>query len=693
MLTPSKVPTRGPSPRLTFVVVGAVAVGLVAVGLLGPKAEEPIPVPSPPPTAAVASTAPAPPPAGTPEPYSGPVAPRTVPVVRLLESAALEPSGLTIVRSHGSGVGDAVMAVDGSVWIATPGALVHVDPASGGTRAWTLADDTRLSPGAIAAAAEGGVWLLRGEVVRRFDGEGFDEAYRLPSSAGLVTEGPDGTIWIAFVDGSVAGLHRGGPEAAATLTWVFEPPSGATIDPLALAADAAGGVWVATSVATDGQRLARFDGSAWTTYAELGLDRRPVYDIRGIAPATDGTVWLASDASLDRLGPRGWLEGAWLGTWAPRSLAVTADGSRWYPVVDGRSLLMRRISAEGIVTDWRGTPDEAFRVEENPRLLVVAHGEDVALVTAGAVYRWEGRDWRRVATLEQSPGPTGIVAVSEDEAYLTLPAGLVRLADGEVTEVPTPGDAGYVRDIVRDGKGGAWAAMDLGLLRLADDRWEPAGPSGFALAPDPAGGIAAVRTPGGDGFVVDRYAPDGTRTELPPSDLLSVPSQLTIGPDGTVWVGSSWAPKAGLASFSDGVWTLADIRGAGLTVAVGDVAVAPNGDVWVSGADVVIEDEWYEVSTAWIARRTDGRWTTWVVGKGGLARAGRIAFGPDGTTWITSTNGLIRVSGAAWSVVAPDIPVWDVSVAPDGAVWVLTPAGTGRLDPATAAIRPTGAKP
>jgi len=155
-------------------------------------------------------------------------------------------------------VGSMAVAADG-VWYGTIDGLAYLDAATGevtsfGVPEWRLDGWSTFPFNASVAEPPGAVWgLLKsrdsGPTVARFDG----------------------SSWRTFT--AADGL----PDA--------DPAYG-------MALDATGGVWVVTH----GGGAARFDGTAWTRYGTAnGL---PSDDVRDVAVAPDGTVWLATRSGL-----------------------------------------------------------------------------------------------------------------------------------------------------------------------------------------------------------------------------------------------------------------------------------------------------------------------------------------------------------------------------------------------------------
>ena len=91
-------------------------------------------------------------------------------------AAALAPTGIDVLTSDPGAYGRIVEDGAGILWAREDGGrLVRFDPASGTARAWTVTDDAAFETTDIAPARDGGVWLLNGWTLRRFDGPVFGD--------------------------------------------------------------------------------------------------------------------------------------------------------------------------------------------------------------------------------------------------------------------------------------------------------------------------------------------------------------------------------------------------------------------------------------------------------------------------------------------------------------------------------------
>ena len=249
--------------------------------------------------------------------------------------------------------------------------------------------------------------------------------------------------------------------------------------------------------------------------------------------------------------------------------------------------------------------------------------------------------------------------------------------------------SGYVRDLLRTPDGSVWAAADNdGLYRWNGSTWRQVSKAdtvSLALGRD---GVVRAAMDSELGVVVRSYYLDGRTwrqgaSTAPPTNLiaspaLSSPAHLAVGRDGTIWVGTfGWGARPHLLRYVNGAWELVYPAGGTAPVAVSDITVAPNGDVWVVGQT----DNTTSFGPRWISRFDGTRWTlpgettwlspdTWITG---------IAAAADGTIWALAQGGLARFDGTRWTRLYETLSLAAISVAPDGTVWVHGPSGVVRL--------------
>ncbi len=177
---------RDDRSRVQAYVVAAAAVLVVGVGLLASllgdsNGEPPLPLqPSGAPVAAATATAT---PIATPRATRGPTPaptpmPTLAPMVAAISTAELAPTGVIVADIGDPDLHGLVADVNGTVWATRAGAVLNVDPRTGRTREWTLADDPAFAMADLATSRQGGVWLVGPEQIRLFDGERFRSGHR-----------------------------------------------------------------------------------------------------------------------------------------------------------------------------------------------------------------------------------------------------------------------------------------------------------------------------------------------------------------------------------------------------------------------------------------------------------------------------------------------------------------------------------
>jgi hypothetical protein len=639
--------------------------------------------------------------------------------------AVLVPTGVGMLGVEGSTFGDAAADPTGAVWAAIGGVLVRLDPASGAVRTWTVADDAAFGNTAwIVPARGGGVWLVPpvesgDQALRWFDGERFrDVVPAPPSGTGLgwggvgLVEASDGSLW----SGDLSGLFRWDGTS-----WSAAPEGRPVAGVSALAVDRSGAVWVGNCDSDSGacSGVSRYDGTRWETFTDVATAAM-------IRAAPDGSIWVSGDGDLARYDGHAWTRPGRvlqrLGGWG--RVTWGADGIVWVTecvYFQGETLISRY---DGNAWVEYTAADGLPRSTNCGRVLATAHG--VYVGTGDGLYRLVGERWERAWPVTPSSGPAGdvdhLVPVSRDEAWAADLANVWHFAGGAWTRLPVP-EPWAIWDLLRTSDGTLLATLgtldrnpdDPGLYALRRAEWTRVGRGSADLvavdrndavwvagsdSSDPS--VVVVRSLGFDGRIGSESAP------RPSTDLVyQVPSHLAIGRDGAIWVGGSvrfpivappagWNLHSGLMRYFDGRWEPVRPRGSSSPFAVLDLTVAPNGDVWVVGADVSAADPTNpdELGPPWIARFDGTRWA--VFGEeGGFPGLGQrastvyvwgdtvptssVAAGPDGTIWVATDSGLARFDGVSWTTLFRGVGFSAVSVAPDGTVWVSGPFGVTRI--------------
>ena len=606
-------------------------------------------------------------------------------------SVPLTPSGLEVVASGPEFFGSVVSDASGVIWGYGPAGLLRYDHSIDETTRWTVADDAWFDPGIfadIAPARDGGVWLY-GSLVVRFDGTTFAEVIEVPGLGDTyaMAEASDGTLW-ASVQG--AGLLQWNGSA-----W-FETAVAVSADSL-VAADDLGGVWVteATLETAPGDwslfAVVRYDGTQWVGYevADLGVD--VISAIHALAIEPGGNPWLATEPRGGQ-GPR--LFSLHSGTWSthvlpgpatsldPTSVAIGPDGTVWAAFVDDYDgdLMVARfagqtwttygpesgLDASGwVIADLAVTADGVF-LGRGPELLELVDGEWMQVLPDPEAMTLYGLDL--------------LLPVSDDEVWGVDWDTVWHYGDGvwEQYSAPDGLPAAGIQSLTLGPAGTVWVATDEGVAYLDGNRWTVVdeGPAD-AVASRSRGPVFAS-----GGFAADDSLRmvafervEGTWTatpiEQPPLDIID---SMAVGVDGSVWIGShggGWTlPGKGMARYHEGVWEVIDHIGTSTIEMVGDIAVAPNGDVWT------------------IVTARDGRGpfvvqydgSEWTIHEGVLLVPGHDGFDLGHRLWIDATgvvyvlrpNGagleLVVFEGVEWTVRSGDLP-YLLTIGPDGSIW------------------------
>ena len=308
--------------------------------------------------------------------------------------------------------------------------------------------------------------------------------------------------------------------------------------------------------------------------------------------------------------------------------------------------------------------------------LALAPDGAIWVATRGGVVRWDPGASVPVVYGEQDGLPAATVdqiIVAADGTVWATGRGWLAYYDG--TWQPVEGHSDMSFDtMAADTIGGVWVigvqvteedALDLLLHvdrngteqislpdRLHDwNRYD-------AVAVDASGQLWMVSGDGDHGVVV--YDGSSWR-EFTTADGLPghVLSDVDVAPDGTVWISTRAedhgvpdpgedpnVAAAGIGSFDGETWTTYTTAD-GLASNEGEIAIAPDGTVWVVHPDPV--SPWL-VSAA--SRRDGDTWTVFDVE--GSRRSGAVG-GPDGTLWLGTNNGVVHFDGATTRrYVVPD---------------------------------------
>ena len=301
-----------------------------------------------------------------------------------------------------------VADAEGNVWAVGGGRLLRLEPPTATT--WAVAEGQPFASGGVFGlipARTGGVWLVGGRGVRRFDGTGLGQVIDLGTGIATAIEAPDGSLWAATLLGGL--VHAVGN----TVTRVDDVPvavAGAAISSIAI--DSEGHLWCAWSsgvdvgAAGDWAGVSRFDGLRWVSYTSqdaTALGSR----VSTVSALADGSVVVAGDAGLARFANGAWTNlGSVARFTAAKSVAMAADGTLWAAGVDPLDFTVwaRRI-AEGTSTVY-GPADGLPGTESVARVAsIVATDNGVLIGTSMGIYQLRGDRWSRLWPAVSSPSP------------------------------------------------------------------------------------------------------------------------------------------------------------------------------------------------------------------------------------------------------------------------------------------------
>lgn len=396
----------------------------------------------------------------------------------------------------------------------------------------------------------------------------------------------------------------------------------------------------------------------------------PELDVIQVAPAVDDGYWIAARDGLYRLGAAGCVRmegGAALAQLAVMSLLARDDGSLWVgsrrglhrwhegrmeglgerlglPAGEVRGLLRSSegdtwIAGEHGVWRLREGRLERLRRETVEGLIQDRQGALWVAATDSTLLRyWRGR-WQQLGRQHGIEGfaSGALFEGREGLIWMGTTHGLFRISDGPVWGIGREQGLRneYVRSIVETADGQAWIGHSGGLSRMRDGRVEavmprPGRPSAsvLALALASDGGVWAgtynrgvMHVGPGAGAPVRPLAPAG-------STLATEHVRAVLeDPDGTLWVGS----ERGLKAWRDGQADEQPLSGLP-ALPVRALHRAGDGTLWIG-------------LIGGMARRgPDGRVVVLEPEEDFPAESAfDFLSDPDGTLWIASDRGLLRL--------------------------------------------------
>jgi hypothetical protein len=689
------------------VVVLGVAGRLTAPGSDGTTS--PVPPADSPAAAATPRLTQAPTPRVTQGPTPAPTPmPTLAPMVAAATAAELAPTGVHVANLGSPGVWTAVADVDGTIWAMRAGATINVDPRTGRTRAWTLADDPAFAMAFLAPARQHGVWLVTEEALRLFDGERFRAVIDAPAAVWSMVEDADGTLW--------AQTDRFGLVRWVDGTWTSDPPGRPTRGVANIVVDRGNRVWTVNydiNDARDGEWLVRgvsvWDGSSWTNFTPDDLPDMRTAEWWGtsLIASGDGGVWLDLGRQLVRFigGSRATYDVAELGILGASLKAVGDDGRLWFVREDCDSPCGVRIQvSNGFKLKTYDEEDGLPGSDEvaSPGTAVLPGPGYVLAATEAGLYRLANGSWQQVeipATagapapgLTQTGGVMALAALSRDEVWATAESlgwaatdpngGLVRY-DGSAWHRPQERLTGTIGQAIAGPDGALWVATSSGPLVRRNGAWTDLGETVAAVVPRMganATGCGGVVFPGNDGVVYYAGPRSANRlvalrlvgsvwnASLHPAtpDGIACPEAFVVTPDGSVWrLQGGWSHV--LSRWADGEWRAVSLPpDDGVNAYVDPTAIVADseGSLWVA---INTSNPATETQRAEVFQLAAGQWIRRGGGDGMEVRA--LALLPDGSP-IAVGDGVAVLREQQWHQLWRGLWLGAVSVAPDGAVWV-----------------------
>ena len=648
----------------------------------------------------------------TPGPTSAPTPEATLePMAAPVTTSELSPTGVFVAGIGDPAFGGLVADVNGTIWANRAGGVANVDPQTGFTREWTLADDPAFATAVLAPARQGGVWLASPGVIRLFDGERFRAVIESPGSVWTVVEGSDGVLWATT---RTYGLIRW-----ADGVWTSDPPGRPTRGAVNIAVDAEGQVWTANmDQRADGEWTPRgisvWDGSAWTTFTAENLPE--LVDIGPWVPslvaAGDGSVWVVMERQLARFQAGSWTRYDVADLASGVSLSTVDDGGRlWFVRSDCEVCGVRIQVLDGptptTYTDQDGLPG-ADDVDWPGATILSGPGYVVAATEAG-LYRLADGSWQRLDMSTQSGRPArassptrfvaAIAAMSRNEIWAAnWPTGSPR-EDGlfhfdgdswQRQQLPVESTVGQV---VVGPDGALWVATASGPLVRRNGDWINLGDTVARVVPEPGedhltcGGAVFI---GGDGVVYYAGPRSGNRlvmllpvgssweASLHPAPPLGDPclATLAVTADGAIWLlQRDWGTT--LRRSAGGPWDVVPLSPGdqpGVDANAAAITVDRYGSLWAVvntlNTNGSIRADVMELAGAQWVHRGGGE---------GVEYVHALALLPDGSL-IAVGDGIAQFDGQRWRHWWRGLWLTAVSVAPDGAIWVAG-ANVYRLPP------------
>ena len=494
-------------------------------------------------------------------------------------------------------------------------------------------------------------------------------------------------IWIGTSDAGLCRREENGRVTAfrATPNAVDGLPSN-TI--MSMVTDARGRLWIGTAnglVMRDGERFVRIAPDRLsTTVFKLSKD-------------ADGTLWVGTSKGVYKVSPAGVLERApWTGSDVLRAATVVHDvhGGYWIGAAEGFFRVAPGKTALRVMDGDRGSGVLSAHSDVIDAMQDRQGGLWLGLTSQGVAYL--PPDWRRFSTIMESQGePLDslhlVSAAPDGDSFLvTTGEGIYRLGnDGQLLPV-LHSDAlggGAVQSVLPTGDGSLWVALRDGVTRYTPATGQKR-KLAMQMVIDSKHRVERM-TPGINGefwlSVVDsgiqRRAADGRllATFHFGSDLSegnAVVEQLTVRPDGSVWV-----------AVDDGLWVWQGERFRAVIKAthqaVYALAFVSPGEFWV-GRHGALERYGWDGQQARLLERIGQEHGLPSIEIRGLA------LGGADTVWVTTSRGLfaykrgqpqVRRFSQRDGLPDSEFSMRSPAIGPSGQVLALTSSGIVLFDP------------
>jgi PAS domain S-box-containing protein len=528
----------------------------------------------------------------------------------------------------------------------------------------------------LAQDHQGALWVGTENGLYRFDGHRF---LRFTTNEGLpnnritaIHEGPDGTLWVGTPDG-LAWKDGAGFRASRQ-----EDLKG-FIAPQGIASDSAGRVFISTR-----QGVAVVESPASGRDAPLRFLPRPsslpqARATNVYAPSPD-TVWFGCDSAICM-----W-NGSQVLIW---DRAVGVPAQKWDLFLEDKSSNLWARSRETLIELESGgkrfktvDPQSVGRISLSPELAMDEEGR-VLVSTDRGLAVGDARGWTRITSKQGLPNNiiTDALQDSQGSMWLGTPgAGLVRWAGYGAWRTFTELDglaSSFVFSLLGDEASGMWvgtaAGLSQGVFSNGTWTWSEVHIPGVEWA------SCLVRSVDGslwmltNGHYVVQFDPR-TRTSRRLGPFAQGPYHIRFDTSGRLWVADSDGVAAGDAKARIDRFERVRPPGASASTSFTSTLEDSHGDLWIG-------------STSGLFRRSQGKWYRYDVANG--LRSNKItdlALSPQGDLWLSYSEpkgaDRVRLTGDALEVANFDRSkgltsdrVHSIGFDRAGQMWVLNDRG------------------